>query len=267
MKRKHFYLFLSIVLLNNSIVFAQGNYEDVLYLKNGSVLHGIIIEQVPSVSIKLQTKDKNVFVFTMEEILKITKEETVPVQMKRQRLTKDNIKKRGYQNITEITLGRNLLGNNNESFPDNINEFLPAIGIQTINGYMFNPYLSAGIGIGLHLYFNPAFVPVFADVHLNFSDGLITAFVAVDAGYSFTGTEIYGIASAQKYSGGGYFNPVLGIKTYSSRNTALVFSFGYRQQECRFYETEYGSYPNYYEKSSWKDVTLGYFNTRIGVVF
>ena len=51
-------------------------YEDVVYLKNGGILHGTIIEQVPNVSIKIKTKDGNVFVYKMEEIMKMTKEET-----------------------------------------------------------------------------------------------------------------------------------------------------------------------------------------------
>ena len=35
---------------------------------------GIIIEQVPNQSIKIQTKDRNVFVFKYDEIEKMTKE-------------------------------------------------------------------------------------------------------------------------------------------------------------------------------------------------
>jgi hypothetical protein len=50
------------------------NYTEVVYLKNGSIIRGVIIEQVPGVSVKLQTADKSVFVFKMEEIEKITKE-------------------------------------------------------------------------------------------------------------------------------------------------------------------------------------------------
>ena len=49
-------------------------YQDVVYLKNGSIIRGMIIEQIPNKSIKIQTKDGNVFVFEMDEIEKITKE-------------------------------------------------------------------------------------------------------------------------------------------------------------------------------------------------
>lgn len=49
--------------------------EDVIYLKNGSIIHGIIIEQIPNVSVKIKTKEGNVFAYKYEEIEKFTKEE------------------------------------------------------------------------------------------------------------------------------------------------------------------------------------------------
>lgn len=55
-------------------VLAQAPTVDVVYLKNGSVIRGIIIEQSPSQSLKIQTPDGNLFVYAMEEIARITKE-------------------------------------------------------------------------------------------------------------------------------------------------------------------------------------------------
>ncbi len=47
---------------------------DVVYLKNGSIIRGIIIEQIPNVSVKLKTRDGNIFVFKTDEIEKLTRE-------------------------------------------------------------------------------------------------------------------------------------------------------------------------------------------------
>ena len=58
--------------------YAQVQYQDVVYLKNGSVIQGTVVEQIPNQSIKIQTADGNLFVYRIEEILKITKE---PVQV------------------------------------------------------------------------------------------------------------------------------------------------------------------------------------------
>lgn len=55
---------------------AQNQYEDVVYLKNGSIIHGIIIEQTPNESIKIKTDNNNIFVYKMDEIQKMAKEET-----------------------------------------------------------------------------------------------------------------------------------------------------------------------------------------------
>lgn len=47
---------------------------DVVYLKNGSIIRGSIIEQIPNDQLKIQTKDGSIFVYKMGEISKITKE-------------------------------------------------------------------------------------------------------------------------------------------------------------------------------------------------
>lgn len=71
-------LFVSI----SSVAFAQGNYQEVIYLKNGSVIRGVIIEQIPEKSIKIETPDRSVFFYRMDEIEKLTKE---PIQGKQHR--------------------------------------------------------------------------------------------------------------------------------------------------------------------------------------
>lgn len=63
-----FFLFISI------FGFSQTGYQDVVYLKNGSVIRGTIIEIVPDKSLKIQTSDQSIFVYKMEEIEKMTKE-------------------------------------------------------------------------------------------------------------------------------------------------------------------------------------------------
>ena len=56
-----------------STAFAQ-QMEDVVHLKNGGLVRGTIIEQIPGESLKIQTRDGNVFVYTMDEIAKMSKE-------------------------------------------------------------------------------------------------------------------------------------------------------------------------------------------------
>ena len=70
-------LFLGIItaalLLMTSTAVAQET-QDVVYLKNGSIIRGVVIEQVPGKSIKIRTGDGSVFVYNMDDIARITKE-------------------------------------------------------------------------------------------------------------------------------------------------------------------------------------------------
>ncbi|MCX6158923.1 MAG: hypothetical protein NTY74_13170 [Ignavibacteriae bacterium] len=67
--------FTAILLFASILSYAQ-EMEDIVYLKNGSVIRGTIIEQVLNESIKIKTRDENVFVYKYDEILKIAKEES-----------------------------------------------------------------------------------------------------------------------------------------------------------------------------------------------
>lgn len=48
--------------------------QDVVYLKNGSIVRGQIVELVPDGTVKIETADGSVFVFRMEEVERIAKE-------------------------------------------------------------------------------------------------------------------------------------------------------------------------------------------------
>jgi opacity protein-like surface antigen len=68
-----------MLLLGVSSSFAQ-QYEDVVYLKDGGVRRGLILEQIPNESVKLKTNYGEIFVIQMSDISRIAKEEKeVPV--------------------------------------------------------------------------------------------------------------------------------------------------------------------------------------------
>jgi hypothetical protein len=70
---KRLIFLIGLLWFSNLLVNAQ-NLEEVVYLKNGGIIRGTIIEQIPNKSIKIQTKDGNVFVYNMDEVEKLTKE-------------------------------------------------------------------------------------------------------------------------------------------------------------------------------------------------
>ena len=65
---------LLIALLPLAIVAMGQRTAETVYLKNGGLVKGEIIEQVPGQSLKVKTKDSNVFVYQMDEIERIAKE-------------------------------------------------------------------------------------------------------------------------------------------------------------------------------------------------
>ena len=63
-----------ILFLGISSSFAQ-EYEDVIYLKNGEVRRGLIIEEIHAESVKLKSAYGEIFSIKMSEISRMTKEE------------------------------------------------------------------------------------------------------------------------------------------------------------------------------------------------
>lgn len=69
MKRITFLIAVAFGLAISSASFAQ-TVVDVVYLKNGSVIRGTIVEQVPGESLKVQTANGSIFVYTRDEVEK-----------------------------------------------------------------------------------------------------------------------------------------------------------------------------------------------------
>lgn len=123
MKKYCFLLLISIVTLAS---FGQSNYEDVVYLKNGGIVRGIIIEQVPDKSIKIETIGRNVFFYEMDEISKITKEQAAKRNQK-------SFERRGY---IGTSLGLSLPVGGFEGYGGKVNN---GVQLNLVNfGYLFN---------------------------------------------------------------------------------------------------------------------------------
>jgi hypothetical protein len=259
---------------------AQTNYEDVVYLKNGSIIHGMIIEQVPNESIKIQTADRNIFVFKMDEILKITKEEITPVPVpasKKSQPVAENVvavpekmRDKGYVNILEITNGLEMLHNHSNAALTGAARANSQItlGVQDINGYRFNRQLSVGVGIGWHIYPGLLLMPLFADIRFHFSKHGISPFLDAAIGYSFTQMEVIGFESSKDYYGGLLVNPAFGVRFPIRSRFAFIMSFGYRYQEANIYtHNVIFNTNNRYETEYYQSQTLGYMNFKVGFEF
>ncbi len=235
------YLALLLFALITTVSFGQSNYQDVVYLKNGSIIKGTIIEQVPNKSIKIETADRSVFVYQMDEIEKLTKE---VIQGKSGGSLSNSGLQSGYKGIVELgyQIGTGDYG-------------MDRLKLNIINGYQINPYFSLGFGTGLRYYFDAeaALIPLFADFRANFIDNKISPYLSLGVGYSFDATN--------DFEGVGFLlNPTVGVSFKVSDKSAMNVGLGYEMQKMDFY---YGGYYDYYSSSE----NSGAISINVGISF
>ena len=79
MKRFKTILFVIVIVasfIGSLSCYAQESSIDVVYLKNGSIIYGTIIELTPNQKVSIRTRDGSVFVFELSDVEKIVKENT-----------------------------------------------------------------------------------------------------------------------------------------------------------------------------------------------
>ncbi len=222
-------LFVSFALVGQAT-----NLEEVVYLKNGSIIRGTIIEQVPNQSIKIQTKDGSIFAYSMNEVEKITKE-TPKAELSAQPVSKKNfdnskVKEKGYTNITEF--GGIFKVNDQSALPH-------LFTLTTINGYQINRNGAIGFGTGIeigkyektsrvktNLVLN---IPFFIDGRYYILKKRVTPLLAFGAGYNHS-INLSGFAA----KGGAMAYHQIGIRFYAAEKVSLIFSLGYRFQHSYY---------------------------------
>ncbi len=147
----------------------QQQMRDVVYLKNGSIIKGIIIEQVPNKSIKIQITDGSVFVYTLEEIEKMAKEIDNSANNTN---SYSNSKSSGYTGIFEVNYLAALTSGGGSLY-----------GIRYINALRTSQNFSIGLGTGINSGSGATQIPIFLDMRANFSKGNVTPFWLLNTGY------------------------------------------------------------------------------------
>ncbi len=196
--------------------------NDAVYLHNGSILRGKVIETVEDRNTKIELIGHTVLVIPQTEIEKVVLDE--PVSQKA-----SVVKPAG----VEVQPTVNFFGGSKNS-----------AGFTVVTGYRFPFRLSAGAGMGVE-WFTYQVMPVYADFTYCPIKGNFTPLVYARAGYSFPlGKPADDQYSDTDYKGGAMFGAGIGLRRYFANHNAFIFSIGYRFQQLKTvtsYSYWYGS--------------------------
>ena len=200
----------------NYFSFAQTKTEDVVYLKNGSIIRGTILEQKPGEYVKIESRCSNIWVFRSDEIARVIKEE-VPVTDKGE-TTRAN----GFLNITDMGI---LAGKGKETRD-------APFSLHTINGYRFKNRIFCGAGFGIE-FLDVTYVPLFTDLRYSFTHNTISPFLYLQTGYNLPlENESFDYAQVEE-KGGLLLNPGAGVRFSINPRTSIQISVSYRYQELK----------------------------------
>ncbi len=224
-------LFVYCLLTATNYIFAQSNIEDVIYLKNGGVIRGKVIDHDPSGKVKVELLGGSVFVFQSTEIDSLKKENANKNKLRE--LGKNYFRKdRGYRNMTELAI---IYGVNFKNAPTNYDYYNSnqddiGLSLQTINGYQFWPYLFVGAGVGIDRFitYQQTFSPFFVRVSSEFLKRKVTPYVYLDGGYSVMWRTPSTADITYKNEGGAYTAIGGGIRIYTRSRASVILSAGYK---------------------------------------
>ncbi len=169
-----------MILLFASVTASAQTYQEVVYLKNGSVIRGVVIEQVPNESLKIQTADGSIYVYQMDEVEKITKEATGKTgRTKSKYFTEYEGLQRGLRFFFDFGMGYGQGDNGGD-----------VTGGDVSVGYQIFPQLFAGAGYGINRICGPGWkvkngMPLFIQIRSDFSKNKpISPFLDLRCGYS-----------------------------------------------------------------------------------
>lgn len=150
---------------------------DVVHLKNGSEIVGVMTKMVPGESIRLVTYDGSTHVYGLDEVTMTSKRYGRWSREYRKAMLNDGNfnNDKGYFGIAELGVAALFTTEN----------MRPSITV--INGYRFYPQLAVGLGVGMNWYEGEGEfgIPVFLHVRSDFYNRSRSPFVALNIGGQF----------------------------------------------------------------------------------
>jgi hypothetical protein len=221
-------LFLSVIILIFTLItLSAQKKKDVLYLKNGSIIYGKLME-VNDDQYKIKTSEGSYFVFPSAEVEKFVNE--TPFF--------DCRKKHGIGFALE---GGFLVGAQSS-------EYKAPFSFNILGNWTINTKNVIGIGSGVE-YLGQSFTPLFLEYKHLFNDRKTTPFIFLRGGELFhlhkeSTTSYYTYPQynyEKKYSGGGTFTIGTGI-SWANEDGETYLSFAYRNAHTSYSQYDYNHF-------------------------
>lgn len=277
-------IIVSLLVLSGLHASAQ-QMEDVVHLTNGSIYRGVIIEQVPNESLKIQIMGGSIIAVNLKDVLKLTKEtpykattlQSAPTAEKAPREKMPfEIRKKGYFFQGQLML-ESLQG-----------------GLRIVNGYRFGQFGHVGIGVGFDgVGGSPAndringlsawdlsgiYLPLYVYYAGDILKSKVTPFYALEAGYTHplnavsNRSEDYGGNGSTTVERGGAMGGVgIGVRFNTRRriNFSLLLNVNVKNvqytQNYYLYDDVLGVYDVY--GTGVQNATLLHGGLRLGIGF
>ena len=235
-----------ILQLSASQLHAQSHKEDVVYLENGSVYRGTLLENYRDSTIAIQIIGGSIIVIPEKEIVSITREEAYDPF---------NIiyspRDTGYTFFASIGL---LLGSDDWGYES-------GVFVDMINGYHFNEQFQGGIGTLLEAS-GDFYLSVYLDGRYNLKSGKNSPFVYGDFGI-YTPLINKENGDIEDIDPGVTTGLGLGLRSNSkSSQTGFIISVGYKMSMYSITENDRWS-----NNLTTYEYTLHRFILKIGLVF
>jgi hypothetical protein len=227
MKKSIFFAILLIICAVNS--YGQKS-KDVLYLRNGSIIYGTLME-ISNGQYKLKGSDGSIFIYSTGEVEKYAKE--VPAFAGR--------KKSGMTFGLEAGL---MVGAQS-------NEYKAPFSFNAIAGYTIEKKNTLGIGSGAE-FLGKTFIPLFFEYKYTFRDKKVSPFlfarsgILMHAGPDETDDIYY--YNNKDYKGGATLTFGTGL-SWAGEDIETYVSFAYRYAQTSYVQTEYNQQDVTYENN------------------
>lgn len=223
--------------------------QDVLYLKNGSVLRGRFLDSASDSIVRIEIMGGSIFAYNVAEIERIVhNEKSVVEDFERYTGTRDGATKEDLRNMRgswfHHTATKASVGWNSYSITG-------TIGMMHSSGYYIRHWLGVGAGASIERNTGYTLAPVYLSLRGVLTPTHNALFYGIDVGYNtpFKNGNNDGewvTREAVKAQGGIYVHPSVGLRFYSSTRARFTLDIGYVFQQA-----------SYTYRDIWWDGTMG----------